>query len=291
MRILILGASGKLGSRLFRSLQDFHKVSGTFNLNGNETNSLSQWDGNSKALFKIIENFMPEVIINCMGFSKVDQSEILPEKAFYLNAIIPHGISEMCENLSIKFIHISTDHFIGHNYLPLTEEMPVVCPNVYSETKFLGETFVRLVNKNSVVIRTNFFHFSKNMDDSYVNKCLNNMGAHSEVEGFVNVYFTPVSTIFLVNAIIHLIENKFSGLINISSSESISKFDFLNKVLSVAKIKNVVLNPKNYGKNDLLAVRPKNMKLANLKFRDLVDFSPPSIDEMIEMELRYAEFI
>jgi dTDP-4-dehydrorhamnose reductase len=291
VRILILGASGRLGSRLFHLLQDSHKVSGTFNLNGNESTNLSHWDGNSQKLFKIIEQFMPEVIINCMGFSKVDQSEILPEKAFYLNATIPHKISEMCESLSIKFIHISTDHFIGDNYLPLTEDMSVVCPNVYSETKFLGESFVRLVNENSVVIRANFFHFSKNTDDSYINKCLNNIGVYSEINGFVNIYFTPVSTLLLRNAIIRLIESNFSGLINISSNESISKFDFLKNVLSIAQIKNTVLHPKNYEEKDLLAVRPKNMKLANIKYRNLVDSRLPSIDEMIEMELRYAEFI
>ena len=291
MRILILGASGRLGSRLFDLLQDSHVVSGTFNLNGNETSNLSHWDCNSKALFKIIDKFMPEIIINCMGFSSVDQSEILPEKAFYLNATIPHKISEMCENLSNKFIHISTDHFIGDNFLPLTEEMAVVCPNVYSKTKFLGESFVQLVNKNSFVIRTNFFHFGKNTDDSYINKCLNNMGAYSEVNGFVNIYFTPVSTVFLRNAIIYLIDSNFSGLINISSNESISKYDFLKKVLSTAQIKNTVIHPKNYEENDLLAVRPKNMKLANIKYRNLVDSRLPSIDKMIEMELRYAEFI
>ncbi len=291
MRILILGASGRLGSRLFHTLEHSHSVSGTFNLNRGETTNLSHWDGDTKVLFKIIEKFTPEVIINCIGFSKVDQCEILPEKAFRLNASIPHKISKVCRKLGIKFIQISTDHFIGDSYLPLTEEMSVVCPNIYSETKFLGESYVRLVNKNSIVIRANFFHFNKNTDDSYINKCLNNTVADSEVNGFANIDFTPVSTVFLRNAIIHLIECNFSGLINISSNESMSKFDFLKNVLRIAQIKNTVVNPKKYEEKDLLAIRPKNMKLANTKYRNLVEFRIPRIDEMIEMELRYAKFI
>jgi len=291
MKILILGSSGYLGARLSKLLQQRHEVFGTFNNSGNESNSMVRWFGDSNSLLEIIKQFQPELVINCVGLADVDLCEVLPEKSYQLNAILPYQISEICAELKIKFVHISTDHFEGNQFLPTSEEMIVSCPNIYSASKLLGEFYVQANNSESIIVRANFFHFSLNSFENFVNKCLNDPVSFRNIDGFDNIFFTPISTGVLTSSIVKLVDLNFKGVINISSNERISKYTFLQKIFENLQSKEQTINPKSYVDGTLLANRPMSMALSNDKFRRLTFIEIPSISQMIRVELEYAGFI
>jgi dTDP-4-dehydrorhamnose reductase len=291
MRILILGASGYLGSRLFVILQKYGTVFGTFNSNGFVSENMVYWDGDSKLLLHILTKLEPELVINCSGFAEVDQSEINPEKAFYLNAIVPHHISSVCQELNIKYVHISTDHYIGGKTLLLEEEMSVTCPNIYSASKLLGENYVLAANLNSIVVRANFFHFSKNSSNKFLDRCLNQPDNGAEIHGFQDIFYTPISTIYLASAIMTLVNQNFKGLIHVASSERISKYIFLKEIFRYMNKNQAAVKPKNWIDGQLKAMRPEDMSLSNKMYRSLVNESIPTISEMIKTELEFAGII
>lgn len=291
MRILILGASGYLGSRLFVILQKYGNVSGTFNSNGFVSENMAYWDGDSNLLLHILAKLEPELVINCSGFAEVDQSEMNPEKAFYLNAIVPHYISSACQELNIKYVHISTDHYIGGKTLLLEEEMPVTCPNIYSASKLLGENYVLAANSSSIVVRANFFHFSKNNSDKFLDRCLNQPNNAAEIHGFQDIFYTPISTIYLASAIMTLVNQEFKGLIHIASSERISKYIFLKEIFRHMNKNQAVIKPRNWIDGQLKATRPEDMSLSNRMYRSLVNESIPTISKMIKTELEFAGII
>jgi len=291
MRILILGASGYLGSRLFVILQKYGSVSGTFNTNVFASENIVYWDGDSSLLLQILTKLEPELVINCTGFAEVDQSEVYPEKAFYLNAIVPHYISSVCHELSIKYVHISTDHYIGERNLLLEEEMFVTCPNIYSASKLLGENYVLVANAKSIVMRANFFHFSQNNSINFLDRCINHANNGAIIYGFQDIFFTPVSTTYLSSAIMALVNQDFTGLIHVSSNEQISKYTFLKEIFRLMKRSEVVIKPRNCIEGQLKATRPENMSLSNVMYKRLVNENVPSISEMIKSELEFAKYI
>jgi len=291
MRILILGASGYLGSRLFVVLQKYGNVSGTFNTNGFVSEDMDYWDGDSNLLLQILAKLEPQLVINCSGFAGVDQCEIYPEKAFNLNAIVPYYISSACQELNIKYVHISTDHYIGEKALLLEEEMLVTCPNIYSASKLLGENYVLAANSNSIVVRANFFHFSKNNSDKFLDRCLNQPDNGAEIHGFQDIFFTPISTIYLSSAIMALVNQDFKGLIHVASSERISKYIFLKEIFRLMNKNQDVIKPRNWIDSQLKASRPEDMSLSNGMYRRLVNKSIPNISEMIKTELEFTEII
>lgn len=291
MKILILGSSGFLGSRLLKLLQQNYEVLGTFNHHGNETNITRHWNGDLSTLLIIINYFQPQLIINCVGFADVDLSEVLPEKANYLNAIIPFQVSKISAAFNIKFVHISTDHFEGNQSFAALEDTQVSCLNQYSRSKLLGEYYVKLVNNQSIVLRSNFFHFNLNSSKTFLDKCLNDPVTFENISGFDDIFFTPISTIVLKSSIMKLVSLKFSGLINISSNEIISKYSFLKEILSILQRKNQNVHPKSHTDNHLLATRPQNMALSNQKYRNLTGCEIPSLITMIKMELEHSEFL
>jgi dTDP-4-dehydrorhamnose reductase len=79
VKYLVLGATGLLGSKLFELLDGCH---GTYYKTLPDQNMrLHYWDSsNIVSLQKLVDEIQPNVIINCIGFSNVDQCEFFPKK-------------------------------------------------------------------------------------------------------------------------------------------------------------------------------------------------------------------
>ena len=292
MRVLILGATGYLGSRLFNLYTNEAEVLGTFHRNISTNTNMVYWESKKVAeLANLLNHFKPDVVINCIGLGNVDSSEIFPEKAFMLNSIMPYEIGSICAKANVKLVHISTDHFDGQSKEALTEDDLVLCRNVYSMSKLLGERYLLEVNPTSIILRTNFFHFTKNSNNTFLYKCINSAWTNAYVHGFNDVIFSPVSTSYLKQSVTNLIDVNYSGVINVSSNESISKYEFLKEIFET--IGNIKYELRSLSVHDsgLLAIRPEFMALSNRKYQMLTKERVPTIKEMIKSELILAKIL
>ena len=106
-KILVLGASGSLGSRIHQSIGNSY---GTFfsysSMNKSKLYYLNIL--NLDKFSELLEEIQPDVVINCIGFTNVDDCEKFPEKSWAINCKSPVDIAEICKENDIKFIHIST---------------------------------------------------------------------------------------------------------------------------------------------------------------------------------------
>jgi len=292
MKILILGASGYLGSQLCKLYSKEAKVLGTYHKNSNNDLQLLKWQANDYvALKQFINAFSPNLIINCVGLTNVDTCEMLPEKALMLNSIMLHEIGRICYRLNVKLVHISTDHFQGSTDLALNEEDTISYPNVYSYSKILGEQYLLHSNPTSIILRANFFHFTKNSNKNFIDTCLNLTAEFSQVSGFSDVIFSPVSTTYLKESISRLLDIDYYGVIHVAPSESISKYEFLKEILFLAGHTNIEVKSQSIDDAQLLAPRPKFMALSNRKFQTLTNELVPGIKEMMKLELISANIL
>jgi dTDP-4-dehydrorhamnose reductase len=292
MRVLILGATGYLGSQLCKLYTRDSIVLGTYNENSGDNLETLRWQANdSKGLENIIKAFNPNLIINCVGLANVDVAEILPEKALMLNSVMAQEVGRICERLKVKLVHISTDHFKGLSDVALNEDDSISCPNVYSYSKFLGEKYLLHSNPASIIIRTNFFHFTKNSSKNFIDSCLNLTPGTSQVNGFSDVIFSPVSTTYLKESISNLLDINYSGVIHVAPTESISKYEFLKELFQFTGQSNIIVKSQSIDDAQLTAPRPKFMALSNKKYQMLTNDMVPSIKNMIKMELISASIL
>jgi dTDP-4-dehydrorhamnose reductase len=283
-KFLVLGASGSLGSRIHQSISNSY---GTFFGYSpvNKSNLYYLDVSNLNKLSQLLEEIQPDVVINCIGFTNVDDCEKFPEKSWIVNCKSPVDIAEICRVNDVKFVHISTDHYLNISNIKLVETDPVGLVNQYSYTKFYAEKMIVKVNQNAIVIRTNFFHFNFENPTSFLDRLIISSRNKVVTQSYNDVWFTPISTKTLILYLNKLLELNFSGLINISSNEVISKYDFHQTVLDCLNTSKDLHRPFSVDDIKLRALRPKYMALDNRKLVGITRINTPSIYDMIREEI------
>jgi dTDP-4-dehydrorhamnose reductase len=179
-------------------------------------------------------------------------------------------------------VHISTDHQESINGQLRTEKHKSNFVNKYGETKILGDKAVIFNNPNSIVVRTNFFGWNSLHRNSFLDSILKKLIQGQDFQAFDDIYFTPVSIYELFRNILYLNNCDFKGLVNISSSSVLTKYEFAKVVISFTNF-----NPNRIIKSSIVdlnlpAKRPGNMSLDNSLLKSVTGNEIPSVQDMIE---------
>jgi len=149
MKIVILGAGGRLGAALVSELGDEFDVTG-FN---RAQLDLSDLD---KLRMKLRETSF-DVLINAAAFTNVDLCETERDRAFLINAEAPGVLAKICADKEAKLIHFSTDYvFDGNQRWPYTEENEANPISIYGESKLAGENNVLAADHRHLVVRVSW---------------------------------------------------------------------------------------------------------------------------------------
>lgn len=105
----------------------------------------------------VIRDARPRAVINAAAYTAVDQAETDRDTARLVNADAPIVMSEACADLTIPFLHISTDYvFDGSGDQPRAEDAPTAPLGVYGATKLAGEQGVAAAGGQWAVMRTSW---------------------------------------------------------------------------------------------------------------------------------------
>lgn len=155
MKILITGAGGQLGhylqeqvlkNELFEGVQLIACTSDDLDIT-----ELPQ-------VMAILNECQPDIVINAAAYTQVDLAETQAEQARLVNATAVSHLAEICGNLRVPLIQVSTDYvFDGEKkegYNPHDETHPI---NVYGQTKLEGEQHA-LAYEHGYVVRTSWVY-------------------------------------------------------------------------------------------------------------------------------------
>ena len=283
-RILVLGASGLLGSRIYLHLLNQYSVFGTSFRNNMDNSSFINIDVHDPKFTDKISEIRPHIIINCIAFTNVEQCEIEKDSAWNLNAEFPKKIAYIANILNAKLVHISTDHFDFKSTKIRDENSEIAPVNFYGESKLEGEKGVLSISPSAVVVRTNFFGARplNHIKNTFFESVIENIKLKRQTKGYSDIYFSPISINELINAIIKLIEVEYSGLINICGNERISKYEFCVELAKVMKGESKLITESKYESG--FVKRPSDMSMSNRRYCEKTGKSIPNYNKMLEAE-------
>ena len=150
MKVLVFGASGMIGSAMFRviSAKIGWQVWGT--LRSEEAKRFFSGDQQDKlvagvdvekhdALVRIFARVKPDVVVNCIGLTKHHKEAEDPQMALPLNALLPHRMADLCAVAGARLIHVSTDCVFAGTKGNYAEGDAPDAGDVYGKSKHLGE--------------------------------------------------------------------------------------------------------------------------------------------------------
>lgn len=241
-RVLVIGATGMLGSAIYRILSDNSqmKVFGTIRNLDNRRYFEDKFREmliqnidirNEESIFQAFSVARPEVVINCVGIIKQLPLSDNHLESISINALLPHQLARHCKSFGARLIHFSTDCvFSGKQGKYIENDFPDA-DDLYGRTKFLGE----LHDGDVLTLRTSIIGHELTSHRSLVDWFLNQSG---NVKGYRKCIFSGLPNIEIARILNRMIIPNYNlrGLYHLSVNP-INKYDLLCLIAKIYKKK------------------------------------------------------
>jgi len=150
VRVLVLGASGMLGSAIVRALSESEgcEVFGTIRSGAAKKFFAPKIAErlvvgcdvlNEDALNHVFAEIRPDVLINCISLAKPLLNSGDPLLMIPIYSLLPHRLARLCDISGTRMVHISTDGVFSGAKGGYTEDDPFDAKDLYGISKYLGE--------------------------------------------------------------------------------------------------------------------------------------------------------
>ena len=203
MRVLVTGVKGQLGYDVMKELEKRgHEGVGV---------DIEEMDiTDPAAVREVITESKVDGVIHCAAYTAVDAAEENLEICRKINRDGTQNIADVCRDLDIKMIYISTDYvFDGegeHMREPDEERHPL---NAYGLTKYEGELAVENTLEKYFIVRTAWV-FGKN-GKNFIQTMLRLSESHDTLTVVADQFGSPTYTPDLAFLLVDMIESDRYG--------------------------------------------------------------------------------
>jgi dTDP-4-dehydrorhamnose reductase len=261
-RVLILGASGQLGSALQSTFSDTTLI----------TPSHSEFDLARDTAEDLLLSSRADIVINCAALHKLDACEARLGEAFAVNAVAVENLAAACASRDIPFATISSDYvFDGARSRPYTEADAPAPRTAYGISKFAGEQLARRAGPKCFIIRSSglFGGVSSNKGMTLVERVLRQAKLGQESSVVDDIIFSPSYVPHLARAIRRLIDVEAFGTHHVANVGACSWFEFIRFALESAGLPTEFLRPIHYSSVSNGIDRPPYSAMENTTFASL----------------------
>ncbi|MEA2328925.1 MAG: dTDP-4-dehydrorhamnose reductase [Thermoanaerobaculia bacterium] len=277
-RWLITGAGGMLGTDLQHALA----------ARGEDVAALSKADldvTDSRAVTAAIKQHQPAVVVNCAGYTKVDDAETNENIA---NAVNGSAVEFLASAVGrALLVQVSTDFvFDGASRAPYEINERPAPLSAYGRSKLAGEHAAAQAERH-LIVRTswlfglhgpNFVEAIRNQ----IRKKTNPLRVVHDQRG------RPTYTHHLAEAIIRLVQNEATGIVHYADEPECTWYDFACAIAEEMK-SDIRIEPVSTAEFPRPAIRPAYSVLSTARYERITGVAPASWREGLREYLN-AEF-
>ena len=274
--ILIVGASGFLGSNILLALQSHGNCvahSSVHKIKCPGINSVRADLRIRNSALELVQKINPVLVINCAALANIEYCERDPGLAFRLNTEMPIELANGCSNVGAQFVHVSTDAvFSGEmeSYNIGDTTNPI---NVYGTTKARAEESIMETLPSGLIIRTNIIGWSPTGSRSLLEFFVHSLLKESTCNGFFDSFFRPIAAQNFWPITRDWLGTHKTGIMHAFGSELISKYEFGCRVARSLHADPNLVVPTSMEKNFETNARGKSLNLlpSDVLNPDLID--------------------
>jgi len=287
-RLLITGASGLLGSHLLRRLDGRYPIAAT----GRRLPQFPSMKSVTPAaidvtdpvnLDRLLKELRPDAIINCAAMTDVDGCESRRVEARRINTEAVEFLARHCRESESLLLHISTDYVFDGKAGPYSEDATPNPINYYGATKLEAERAIEASRGDYIIIRTAFIYGSGERGASkLVRQIVNSHRENRPIIAADDQLSSPTWAGNLADAIAELLQNDFRGIINISGTDYVSRYDFALTATEVFGLNKNLVVKSTLDKIGMAAPRPPKAGLTVGRMQAVLTTKPVGVREGLE---------
>ncbi len=277
MKILVTGANGQVGSRVVQ----LGKKAG-FNILAYTKEQLDIT--NYQNLEFLINQSLPDIIVNAAAYTAVDKAETETETAYAINSDGPSNLANIVSDRNIPLIHLSTDYVYDGKKIDSYTETDIPNPlNIYGKSKLEGDKKVAMLEKH-IILRVSWVF---DADGNNFVRTMLRLGQERQSLNIVNdqtgspTWSQDIAEVLIAIIRIYSETNNFPwGLYNFTGKPKSTWYDFAVHILREGKLMGLInkipkTNPISSEQFPTAANRPKNCVLNCTKIYKSLNISQP----------------
>jgi len=227
-RVLVVGAKGMLGREAMSAAQRGRGWLAEAEVAGVDIDEVDITSfGSVEGCF---EEYRPDVVVNCAGYTNVDGAETDRDRAFAVNGDGPGNLAHGCSRRGLKLVHISTDFvFDGKVRVPYEEDDRVGPLSVYGESKLAGEQAVRRELADHLIVRISWL-FGR-WGPNFVTTIQQLARERDELRVVSDQVGSPTYAADVVEAAGLLLDAQASGTVHFHNAGHCSWYDFAAEIV------------------------------------------------------------
>jgi dTDP-4-dehydrorhamnose reductase len=261
MGIALLGSNGQLGQDLQNALQERDIAALT-----REDFDVTDHAGARAILTKI----RPDVIINTTAYHRVDDCETQAEITYAVNVLAVLNLIRIANDLAATLVHFSTDYvFDGTSDRPYEESSAALPLSVYGNSKLAGETLVRSLAQQHILIRTCGLYGaagSRGKGGNFVETMLDKARRGDRIGVVDDQTVTPTYTADLAGQVALMLKAGSRGLYHVTNEGQCTWHAFARAIFEIEGIR-ADLHPVTSAEHGARARRPRYSVLENARLK------------------------
>ncbi len=256
MKVLVTGVKGQLGYDVVKELEKRN-----IEAIGVDIEEMDITD--SESVQQVIKEAQPDAVIHCAAYTAVDAAEENVDICTRVNVDGTRNIAQVCKELDIKMLYISTDYvFDGKGeraWEPEDERNP---QSVYGQTKCDGELAVQELLDKYFIVRIAWV-FGIN-GKNFVKTMLKLAETRNSLTVVDDQFGSPTYTYDLAKLLVDMIVTDKYGIYHATNEGICSWYEFACEIFRAAGVE-MEVKPVSTAEYGAKAARPANSRMSKEK--------------------------